>query len=138
HQLDAIYVRAAPGTEIGALKARLERAVGPWNGVLTASDPPPGAGLALGAFLPIFGMLAVFAVAIATVLVYDAVTLSVEERRHDLAVVSALGGTARVVVGGTVAEAAVLGLVGGLLGGAGSLIMARPILARIGHFTRRC
>jgi putative ABC transport system permease protein len=137
HRLDAIYVKPAPGADIDALKGRLEAAVGGWNGVLATTDPPPGATVILGGFLPLFGMLAVFGIGVAVVLVYDTVALSVEERRRDLAVVAALGGEGRTVVGGTVAEAAVLGLVGGILGAAGALPLGSSILASLSRFSER-
>jgi len=135
--LDVIYVKPAPGVGVGTLRARLARAVGPWNGVLRSTDAPPGASLALGAFLPIFGMLSIFAIAISAVLVYDTVTLSIEERRRDLAVVGALGGRSRTIVGGTMIETGLLGLAGGLLGGAGALVLAKPITASLSSFTTR-
>src|SRR5207237_381290 len=97
----------------------------------------PGASLALGAFLPSFGMRSIFAIAIAAVLVYDTVTLSVEERRRDLAIVGALGGRSRTVVGGTMLESGLLGLAGGLLGGVGAILLAKPITASMSSFTTR-
>jgi putative ABC transport system permease protein len=135
--IDVIYVKPAPGVDVAVLRARLAHAVGGWNGVLGATDPPPGASLALGAFLPIFGMLSIFAIAIAAVLVFDTVSLSVEERRHDLAIVGALGGRSRTVVGGTMLETGLLGLVGGILGGAGAIVLAKPITASMSAFTTR-
>ena len=135
--LDVIYVKPAPGVDVGTLRTRLARAVGPWNGVLRSTDAPPAAGLALGTFLPIFGMLSIFAIAIAAVLVYDTVSLSVEERRRDLAIVGALGGRSRTIVGGTMVETGLLGLVGGVLGGAGAIVLARPITASMSTFTTR-
>ncbi|MCU1448875.1 MAG: transporter permease, partial [Acidimicrobiales bacterium] len=137
HRLDAIYVKPAPGANLDRLKARLGAAVGGWNGVLASTDPPPGATTILGGFLPLFGMLAIFGIGVAVVLVYDTVALSIEERRRDLAVVAALGGEGRTVVGGTVAEAAVLGLAGGLLGAAGALPLGRSILASLSRFSER-
>src|SRR5207302_869799 len=128
HRLDAIYIRPSPGTDVRELKGRLERVVGGWNGVLASTDPPPGATVVLNGFLPLFGMLSIFGIGVAVVLVYDTVALSVEERRRDLAVVAALGGQARTVIGGTVAEAAVLGVVGGVAGAFGALLLARSIL----------
>jgi putative ABC transport system permease protein len=135
--LDVIYVKPAAGVSVDVLRARLTKAVGGWNGVLQSTDAPPAASLALGAFLPIFGMLSIFAIAIAAVLVYDTVSLSVEERRRDLAIVGALGGRSRTIIGGTMVETGTLGLVGGILGGAGALLLARPITASMSSFTTR-
>ena len=136
-RLDVIYVKPAPGTDLGALRHRLQAAVGGWNGVLTSTDPPPGATVVLAGFLPVFSMLAIFGIGIAAVLVYDTVALTVEERRRDLAVVAALGGKPRTVIGGVVSEAAVLGLVGGLLGGVGAVLLARSILVGLSDFSAR-
>src|SRR5581483_1289147 len=69
--------------------------------------------------------------------VYDTVSLSVEERRRDLAIVGALGGRSRTIVGGTMVETGILGLIGGLLGGAGAIVLARPITASMSTFTTR-
>ena len=137
NRLDAIYIQPSPGTQVSELRPRLEKAVGGWNGVLTSTDPPPGATVVLNGFLPLFSMLSVFGIGIAVVLVYDTVALSVEERRRDLAVVAALGGTARTVIGGTIAEAAVLGMAGGILGALGSLVLARSILKTLSDFSVR-
>jgi putative ABC transport system permease protein len=136
-RLDAIYIKPAPGADLGRLKARLQAAVGGWNGVLTSTDPPPGATLFLGGFLPLFFMLAVFGIGVAVVLVYDTVALSVEERRRDLAVVAAVGGDAKTVIGGTVAEASFLGLIGGLIGGFGAIALAGPIVGSLSGFAER-
>src|SRR5437588_1222923 len=136
-RLDVIYVKPAPGTDVGALRHRLQAAVGGWNGVLTSTDPPPGATVVLAGFLPVFSMLAIFGIGIAAVLVYDTVALTVEERRRDLAVLAALGGKPSTVVGGVVAEAALLGLVGGLLGSVGAVLLARGILGGLSDFSAR-
>ena len=118
-------------------KHRLQAAVGGWNGVLTSTDPPPGATVVLAGFLPVFSMLAIFGIGIAAVLIYDTVALTVEERRRDLAVVAALGGKPRTVIGGVVSETAVLGLVGGLLGGVGAVLLARSMLVGLSDFSAR-
>ena len=136
-QLDVIYVRPKPGTDLAALQHRLEEAAGPVNGVLTTDDPPPVVGVLLIQFIPLFSLLAILGLAIGAVLVYNTVSLSVEERRRQLAIVGALGGTRRVIVGGTLVEAGVLGLVGGLLGAFGGIVVAGPITSSLSTFTER-
>jgi putative ABC transport system permease protein len=76
-------------------------------------------------------------VAIAAVLVYDVISLSLEERRRNLAVVAAVGGSRRVVVGGTMLEGAALGLAGGVIGAIGAILLARPITASMSSFTEK-
>jgi putative ABC transport system permease protein len=135
--IDTIYVQPASGTDVDELQGRLEHAVGPVNGVLGSDDPPPVVGVLLLTFVPLFSLLAILGLAIGAVLVYNTVALSVEERRRQLAIVGALGGTARVIVGGTLIEAAVLGLVGGLLGALGGIVVAGPITASLSDFTEK-
>jgi putative ABC transport system permease protein len=65
------------------------------------------------------------------------VTLSIEERRRQTAIVSALGGSARTLVGGTLLEAALLGLIGGGLGALGGVAVAHPIAASLSDFTQK-
>jgi putative ABC transport system permease protein len=136
-QLDVIYVQPEPGVDLSALKGRLEHAVGPVNGVLAADDPPPIIGVLLISFVPLFSLITILGLAIGAVLVYNTVSLSVEERRRQLAIVGALGGTGRVIVGGTLVEAGVLGLVGGVLGAFGGIVVAGPITRSLSVFTQR-
>jgi putative ABC transport system permease protein len=136
-RLDVAYVVPRPGTSVAALRHRIEQAVGSWNGVLRATDPPPGEGAALGAFLPLFILLAVFSLAIGAVLIGNIAALSLEERRRDLAITQAIGATPGVVLSGALAEAAALGLAGGLVGAAGAFLLAHPVLAGLGSVTER-
>ena len=135
--IDVIYVQPKPGTDLAALKSRLEQAVGPVNGVLGVDDPPPVIGVLLISFVPLFSLIAMLGLAIGAVLVYNTVSLSVEERRRQLAIVGALGGSGRVMVGGTLVEAGVLGLVGGVLGAFGGIVVAGPITSSLNTFTQR-
>jgi putative ABC transport system permease protein len=136
-RLDAIYVDPAPGTGVGTLQTRLERVVGQQNGVLRATDGPPEVEAALGNVLPLFTLMALFAMGTGAALVYNTVALSLEERRRELAVVGALGGTASTVVRTVLGEAVVIGAVGGVLGAFGGLLVARPIVRTLSGFTIR-
>ena len=137
HRLDAIYVRPAPGVRVDELRPRLTAAVGRWNGVLGASDPPPGIDLASGIFVPIFSLMSLLALGVGGVLVYNVLSLSLEERRRDLAVVGALGAPGATVVGGALVEAGLLGLVGGVLGIPGGVALAHPLSHALSEFTAR-
>jgi putative ABC transport system permease protein len=136
HRLDVVYVMPAAGADVAALRQRLAGAIGPWNGVLRSTDPPPAASAVVSTLVPLFGLMGLFALAIAGVLVYDAVALSLEERRLDLAIVAAVGGGRRVMAG-VLAEAGVLGVAGGVLGTLGGVALAQPVTASLSDFTRR-
>lgn len=134
--IDGAYIVARSGTDIAALRRRLQAAVGPQNGVLTATDPQPGPDPS-GPLLPLLSVFSLLALGIGALLVYNIVSLSLAERRRELAVVSALGGTARLVVTGAVVEAAALGLVGGLIGLAAAIPVGATLVASVSMFTER-
>jgi len=135
--VDVVYVQPRPGVAVDVLQHRLEQVVGPANGVLAATDPPPLVGVLLLSFLPLFSLLTALGLGVGAVLVYNTVSLSVEERRRQLAIVGALGGSSRVIVGGTLVEAGALGLVGGVLGAFGGMAVAGPITSSFSTFTER-
>jgi putative ABC transport system permease protein len=136
-RLDAIYVEPSARVGTATLQNRLERVVGPHNGVLSADKPPPEVTRALANILPLFTLLALFALGIGGMLVYNAVTLSIEERRRQLAVVGALGGSRGIVAATALGEAGLLGIVGGAGGAVGGLLVAAPVVRSLSTYTER-
>ncbi len=135
HRLDVIYVIPAKGADLGDLRSRLQAAVGPWNGVLTGTEAPPAIGVYTSTILPLFALLSLFALAVGGMLIFNISSLAMEERRRELALVAAVGGTARVVRVGAVLEGAAIGLLGGLLGIAGGTLLAHPLTSSLSTFT---
>jgi putative ABC transport system permease protein len=135
--LDVIYVKPAPGTDLSTLRTRLQQAIGPQNGVLGTTDPPAEVGVVKMIYIPLFSILSLFSLGVGAVLIYNTVTLSLEERRRHLAIVGALGASPRLLLGGTLAEAALLGLVGGLLGSLAGVGVAHPVIGSINDFTEK-
>lgn len=133
-QVDVGYILLEPGADVAAVRAALERAVGEQFPVRGAIEPPAGADAVLGAALPIYSLLGIFALGIGAVLVANTAALSLEIRRRELAVLGALGGRRRTIVGATVAEMAALGAAGGLLGAVGGVAVATPIVAGFSSF----
>jgi putative ABC transport system permease protein len=136
-RLDAIYVTPARGVAPSVLETRLARAVGPWDGVVNASTPPPAVSLALEAFTPLLTLLAIVASGIAVVLVYNVISLTLEERRRERAISAAIGAPPSMLVVGPLLEAGVLGAIGGLLGAFGGIVLAGPIVGTLSHITEQ-
>ncbi|HVX69240.1 MAG TPA: FtsX-like permease family protein [Mycobacteriales bacterium] len=134
-RLDVIYVLPDAGADVTALRARLQDSVGDWNGVLTATDPPPAVGVYTSTVLPLFTLLSLFALAVGGMLIFNISSLAMEERRRELALVAALGGTPRVVRAGAGLEGCAVGLLGGLFGVGGGALLARPLTASLSDFT---
>lgn len=130
-RIDAVYVRPAAGVSITALQRRVAAAIGPNNFAVKAGDLPPGALFDGGPFIALLGMISLVALGIGALLVYNITTLSLEERRRDLAIVGSLGATSRILVGGPVGEAAALGAVGGLVGAVAGTALAGPMVASV-------
>jgi putative ABC transport system permease protein len=136
-RLDVVYVAPDPGVDVGRLRDRLAAAVGEQNAVLDADRGPPEVTRVLDNALPMFTLIAVFALGIGAMLVHNTAALSLEERRRHLAVVGALGGSPRMLAATTLGEAAVLGGAGGVLGAAGGVVVAGPIVASLSTYTER-
>ncbi len=133
--LDVVYVLPAKGTSIRVLSSRLSRVVGRQDAVLGASVPPPAVSLATGSYLPLLTLIALLAAAVAGVLVYDVVALSLQERRRHNAIAAALGVPRLLLASGPLIEAGVIGVAGGLGGVAAGALLARPVVAPLSTFT---
>jgi len=124
--LSAILIVPEPGVAEGDLWRGLEEAIGEHNQVRRP-------GVANGAefasiFISMLFLMSLFGLAIGAQLVHNTITLTLEERRRDLAVTGALGAPPRALLAGALTEAAVLGAVGGLLGVGGGFLVARPLV----------
>lgn len=134
-RVDVAYVLVRAGADLEAVRRDLQAAVGEHLPVLRADAPPPGASGVLGAALPIYSMLGLFALGIGGVLVSSTAAMALESRRRELATLGALGGRPRTVYGATIAEQVVIGAIGGVLGSLGGVVVARPIVASLSGFT---
>jgi putative ABC transport system permease protein len=131
---DSILVVPAIGVDTAQLQARLEaETVGEHlrvqlTGESGRDDTPQELMLVL------IGLLAL---GLGGALAHSALTLSLEERRRDLCIAGALGGSRRLLLSGTMVEAGVLGLAGGAVGLAGGLAMTRPLSSSLAAYNAR-
>jgi putative ABC transport system permease protein len=135
--VDLAYVLPDEGTSVPELAARIERALPADHRVLSSDDAPPIIGVVLGTFLPLFAVVALLTLGIGAVLVRNSITLSLEERRRQTAIVGALGGGRGLLVGGTLLEVVVLGGVGGVLGDLFGVALAHPVSGGLSDITRK-
>jgi putative ABC transport system permease protein len=124
---DAIYIVPKKGADLAGLRSRLEGAVGPTNLVLRGDEPAPWM-TSRGPLIPLLMLGLVMGIGLSMLLVYNILSLALADRRRDLAVAGAIGTSPRRLVAGIVGEAALLGLVGGLIGIAGGLVVSRPMV----------
>lgn len=134
-QVDVAYVLVDQGADPEEVRADLAATLGAHLPVLEATAAPAGARAVLGAVLPIYSLLGIFALGVGAVLVANTASMTVESRRRELAVLGALGGRRRLIGGSTVAEMSILGAAGGFLGSLGGAVVAQPIVASLSGFT---
>ena len=135
--LDAIYIMPKPGASPIALKAALQNVVGPANQVLDASDSSNAVSYVTNQLVPLMLLLSLFGLIVGGQLVFNTMTLSLEERRRELAIEAAIGGTPRTVTFGVLAEAAILGAAGGVLGIFMGLLAARPFVDNLSTYSEQ-
>lgn len=133
--VDVAYVLPNPDTPVPVVEDRVDVALADGLLVLGARERPPEVDQVLATIIPLFGLIGILALAVGMILVANTLALSLEERRQQLAVVAALGGTPGQVVHGALVQAAIIGFAGGALGTGGAFVLAHPLTASVSDFT---
>jgi putative ABC transport system permease protein len=131
-RIDAVLVRTSQPTE--EVASRLDQVVAGMGVVESPRDLVAQAERMVRPYQQGLLVLAVLALTIAGFLTFNVVTMSVLERRHDLATAWALGLGRAIVVRGMLAEAAILGLAGSLLGAGMGVALAGRLMGRVPGF----
>jgi putative ABC transport system permease protein len=132
-QVDTVYVVPDPGVRVDQLRKRLVAALPVQDTVLRAGDRVSSGGGNL--LVPLLGLIALVALAVSGLLVWNMASLALAERRRELAVAAALGATPRITVVGVLAEAVAQGVVGGALGSLGGWALAHPLVQSLSDQT---
>jgi len=138
-QVDTAYVNLAKNARASEVQERLVHALddlGPGYRVLTRNDPAAGFNINTMLF-PMLAIFALIAVGVGVILIAQLTRLSVEERRRETAVAAALGASPLAVLSGFLAEAAVLGAAGSVIGILLGTLIARPVVASASDLTQR-
>jgi putative ABC transport system permease protein len=88
------------------------------------------------ALLPLLAIFALIAVGVGVILIAQITRLSVEERRREVAVAAALGASPMATLTGFLAEAAVLGAIGSIVGVLVGIAIAYPVVAHASELTQ--
>jgi putative ABC transport system permease protein len=138
-RVDTVYVTVAKNSSESQVQARLVHALGELGSgfrVLTRNDPAAGFNVNTMLF-PMLAIFALIAVGVGVILIAQLTRLSVEERRRETAVAAALGASPLAVLSGFLAEAAVLGAAGSVIGILLGVVIARPVVASASELTQR-
>jgi putative ABC transport system permease protein len=134
-RVDMAYITLTDDSKAPQIQTRLRGALGPGYGVLNRSDPDRGFNVNI-VLLPLLAIFALIAVGVGVVLIAQITRLSIEERRHEIAVAAALGASPSSAVTGLLAEAALLGAIGSALGALIGIGIAHPVVASASTLTR--
>jgi putative ABC transport system permease protein len=130
--LSRIDVRARPGTDAGALRARLAALLPPGVTVATPQESATVTARMSRAYRVNLNVLALVALFTGGLLVFSTQALAVVRRRAQFALLRTLGMSRRRLVKWLLVEAALVGTVGALAGIAGGYVLAHGVLRWFG------
>jgi putative ABC transport system permease protein len=132
-QVDAIDVKVAEGADVVAVQADLERALPSDVEVITGQEVADEASEDVNAFVDVFGTgLLIFAFVTAFVsafIINNVFQITIGQRLRELALLRAVGASARQVRRMITVEALVLGVIATVLGVGGGVLVARLLVA---------
>ncbi|MDT5326741.1 MAG: putative transport system permease protein, partial [Mycobacterium sp.] len=134
-RVDMAYITLTADSKAPRIQAQLREALGPGYGVLSRSDPDRGFNVNI-VLVPLLAIFALIAVGVGVILIAQITRLSIEERRHEIAVAAALGASPLSAVTGLLAEAALLGVIGSTLGALIGIGIAHPVVASASTLTQ--
>ncbi|MEV5648694.1 FtsX-like permease family protein [Nocardia sp. NPDC052254] len=129
--LDSVQIVPEPGADLGQLRSALTAAV---DGRAVVADPSLRAAQAGGAIqLVRFSttMASAAALIVSAFLIYNAMSMAVAQRRPTLSLLRAIGGRRGPMVRDLIAEAAVVGLLGGAIGSVIGIFAGRTAINQI-------
>ncbi|MEB3019717.1 FtsX-like permease family protein [[Mycobacterium] crassicus] len=130
-QLDSLLITIKPDADLAAVRAAVTAAVG---GRAVVADPSlraarAGDGVKLMNYMALMG--AAVALVVGAFLIYTTMTMAITARRPVISMLRAIGGRRAMIVRDLLAEAAILGLIGGLLGAGAGIFAGRMAIGRL-------
>lgn len=130
-QLDSILITVSPGADLAQVRAAVSAAV---NGRAIVADPGmraarAGDGVKLMNYMALMG--AMVALMVGAFLIYTTMTMAITQRRPVISMLRAIGGRRTVIVRDMLAEAALLGMIGGAIGSGIGILMGRIAIGRL-------
>lgn len=122
----SIKVRTAQRKQVASVRKAIESMGYPTTSVKDTVDQIDSAFVIIRSVLGGFGMIALFVAAIG---IFNTMTISLLERTHEIGIMKAIGGRNGDVAKIFIAEAAIIGIMGGLLGVASGWVLGFAINA---------
>jgi putative ABC transport system permease protein len=130
-QLDSILITTKPGADLAAVRAGVTAAVKDRAIVAAPSMRAvrAGDGVKLMNYMALMG--AGVALVVGAFLVYTTMTMAITQRRRLISLRGATGGRRTTIVRDLLAEAVILGLIGGAIGSGIGIVMGRAAIGRL-------
>ena len=130
-QLDSILITTKPGADLAKIRAEVTAAV---NGRAVVADPSvraarAGDGVKMMNYMALMG--AGVALVVGAFLIYTTVTMAITQRRPVISMLRAIGARRATIVRDMLAEAAILGMIGGSIGSGLGILMGRVAIGRL-------
>lgn len=135
-RVDMVYVTLDKDADATEVQQRLKATLGPTYSVQPRSEPAKGYNVN-DVLLPLLGIFALISIGVGVILITQITRLSVEERRREIAIASALGASPASIMTGFLSEAALLGAVGSAMGVLTGIAISEPIVASASELTER-
>jgi putative ABC transport system permease protein len=138
-RVDTVYVTLADRANATAVQNQIADALdvlGPGYRVLTRNDPAAGFNVNVILF-PLLAIFALIAIGVGVILIAQLTRLSIQERRREVAIASALGASPLITFGGFLAEAGLLGASGSVIGVLLGIVIAHPVVASASELTQQ-
>lgn len=130
-RLDSILLVTAPGSDVEQVRRAVAAAV---DGRALVAEPSFRAAQVSSSFAIVQSMTLLVTLTtfvIAAFLSYNAMTLAIAQRRPIISTLRALGGRRRTIVNDLLSEAAVLGLIGGIIGALCGMALGRAAIGTL-------
>jgi putative ABC transport system permease protein len=130
-QLDSILITTKPEADLASVRASITGAV---KGRAIVADPSmrtarAGDGVKMMNYMALMG--AVVALIVGAFLIYTTMTMAITQRRPVISMLRAIGGRRVTIVRDMIAEAAVLGVIGGAIGSGIGILLGRIAIGRL-------
>jgi putative ABC transport system permease protein len=130
-QLDSILITTKPGADLAVVRTAVANAV---NGRAIVAPPSmraarAGDGVKMMNYMALMG--AVVALVVGAFLVYTTMTMAITQRRPVISMLRAIGGRRTTIVRDMLAEAAILGVIGGAVGSGIGILVGRIAIGRL-------
>jgi putative ABC transport system permease protein len=130
-RVDTIWVQTARDASINAVARDIDRGLKGAAIVGKPGESARGFERTLGAVATMTSMAGTVALFVALFVVYNAMSMALSERRREISMVLAVGGSRRQLFGAFLGEAAVLGSIASAAGTGLGLLMARLLIDRV-------